>query len=325
MAEPIIICGQQRSGTTALQSALSRVDGVRNFGEIFQFHKPLIEGAPHNFYYYVNNVRGGWVAITSFAQAEEELKRYFDYLGQLADGSYFVADIKYNLWHHFAPGWLNSMGRPFMMEYFKKKQVPLIHVVRRDTFRQFVSQEFAGRAQKWHYTSGSESAPEISHFDLNCGELAEHFEMVDGNVALFRKRLSGYSRAEELVYEELFDGTQLRPGAKAKLRRILPGWVVDRAESHFVKPAVDQMAKIGNAGSVIDYFRHTKYGVMVMDALRPPLPPAPRAAPPVDRQEARLEQSDAVIANGSEEHTPDSVEQATQDENRHSPANGTGN
>ncbi|NBB80552.1 MAG: hypothetical protein GVY36_14100 [Verrucomicrobia bacterium] len=271
MAEPIIICGQQRSGTTALQSALAHVDGVRNLGEVFQFHGPLVENAAHNFYYYVNNVRGGWTALTSAEEAESELEKFLHYLETLVAGSHFVIDIKYNLWHHFSPGWFNIYGRPFMLEYFKKRGFPIIHVERKNLFRQFVSHEFASRARKWHYHEESSEIPKIPAFDLNIEELSEYFEMVDGNQALFRKRLKNYPKAVHLTYEDLFDGRALRPESERKLRRVLPGWILAEAESRFIKPAVDPVRWVKNGEAVIDAFRQTRFGVMVIDTLRPPL------------------------------------------------------
>ena len=279
MAKPIIICGQQRSGTTALQSALAHVDGVRNFGEIFQFHGPLVEEAAHNFYNYINHVRGGWTALTSIAEAEAELDKYLEHLDSLAPGSHYVVDIKYNLWHHFAPGWLNVFGRPFMLEYFKKRRFPIIHVVRENLFRQYVSHEFAARARKWHYGDATSEVPEVPAFDLNIKELMEYFEMVEGNQALFRKRLADYPPTVELTYETLFDGRSIRLESEKKLRRVLPGWILDRAESGFIKPGIDPTHWVRNAEEVIDAFRQTPFGVMVIDSLRPPLVKRPQ--PPV--------------------------------------------
>lgn len=308
MPKPIIICGQQRSGTTALQSALSRVDGVRNFGEIFQCHQPLMETAPHNFYYYVNNVRGGWVALSSMDQAEAELSKYLEYLEKLTPGRFFVADIKYNLWHHFAPGWLNAFGRPFMLEYFKKQKVPVLHVVRENLFRQYVSHEFAARTLKWHYGQSKEAAPDIPLFDIDVKDLAEYFEMVEGNQILFRKRLEAYPHAVELTYETLFEGRRIGQSAERKLRRLLPGWVLDGAESDFVKSSVDPVKWVRNGEAVIDHFRNTRFGVMVIDALRPPFE----------------EPSDAVVADGGEDEPDDAEEQSAEGEDGESAADGTG-
>ena len=270
VSKPILICGQQRSGTTALQSALSHVDSVRNFGEIFQFSDYHINKTPHNFYYYLNNVHGHWKPLISVAQAEEEFRRYLDYLNSLTEATYYVVDIKYNFWHHFAPGWVNNMGRPFMLEFFKKLEAPVVHVVRRNTFRQYVSNEIAARTAKWHFSEGDASPP-VEPFDIDVRDLEDHFEMVDGNAALFRKRLRGYPHSVELCYENLFNGTTFTDEANRLLRQVLPGWIVSAAESQFVKSKSQQMEWVRNGEAIIDYFRESSYGVMVIDSLRPPL------------------------------------------------------
>lgn len=322
MSTPIIICGQQRSGTTALQSALSRVDGVRNFGEIFQFHQPLIEEAAHNFYYYVNHVRGGWVAITSTEQAEVELSKYLKYLDSLTEGHSYIADIKYNLWHHFSPGWLNAFGRPFILEYFMRLKVPIIHVVRKNLFRQYVSLEFAARTRRWHYGNEGAEAPEIPPFDINAQDLAEYFEMVESNERLFRKRLEKYPHTVELKYEDLFEGRQIQERAQRELRRILPGWILQQAESEFVKPGIDPVAWVRNAEAVIDAFRESRFGVMVIDALRPPLPPPPPASPPPAPSVTEL--SDGVVADSCQEQAGDPINEEAQHEDGDSPPEETG-
>lgn len=307
MANPIIICGQQRSGTTALRSALSQVDGVCDFGEIFQFNQTLIEEAAHNFYHYANQIHGAWVPLTSHEQAEAELTQYLNHLENLAPGSFFLADIKYNFWHHFAPGWLNPFGRPFMLEYFKKRKTPILHLVRHNLFRQYVSHEFAARARRWHYGNERAETPAIAPFDIDTQDLAEYFEMVEGNVQLFRKRLKNYPYAVELSYESLFDGRQLTENAQRELRRILPGWILKGGESKFVKPGLDSMAWVRNPEAVIDAFRETRYGVMVIDALRPPLP----------------ECSNGVVADGRQEQAADPVKEGAQDEDGGDSAKGS--
>ncbi len=308
MAKPIIIIGQQRSGTTALQSALSEADGVKNFGEIFQFHRPQIEDTPHNFYYYVNHVRGGWEAIASAEQAEVELSKYLSYLDELAPGSHYILDIKYNLWHHFSPGWFNTFGRPYMLEYFKKLKAPIIHVVRKNVFRQYVSNEFAARTQRWHYLNESTESPQIEPFDVDQEDLADYFEMVEGNEMIFRKRLKHYPYAVELTYEKLFDGRQLQDSAQAQLRRILPGWVLEKAESRYIKPGIDPVDWVNNAEALMEAFRETRFGVMVMDALRPPW----------------VRKSDRMVADSGEQQAADAVEQQANHESREGSAEGTG-
>ena len=272
MAKPIIIIGQQRSGTTALQSALSYADGVRNFGEVFQFQRPAIEDAKHNFYYYINNVQEGWTPLTSADQAESELKRYLDYLDSMAPGKFYILDIKYNLWHHFAPGWFNPFGRPFMLEYFKKMKAPVIHVVRKNLFRQYVSNEFAARTRRWHYQQEQAAHPSIPPFKIDIKDLAAHFEAVTGNEALFRKRLEGYPQTVEVTYETLFNGRNLTAPSQAQLRKVIPGSVLKKSESRFIKPKSDPVDWVNNAEELIEHFSDTPFGVMVMDALRPPLP-----------------------------------------------------
>jgi LPS sulfotransferase NodH len=269
MVKPIFICGQQRSGTTALQSALSHVDSVKNLGEIFKIDEADVRNK-QNFYYYFENVLDNKLIIRTLEQAEREFLNYLDYLSELCPGSHCVIDIKYNFWHHFNPGWLHFVDCPPLLFYCKKNKFPIIHVTRNDVFSQYVSHQYALASNKWHYVE-NEASLNIEPFKINCPHLANYFKLVDANVALFRESLRGYDSGVELIYEELFDGIELKPASKQKLSKALPEWIVNNAKSSYVKNKANQLRKIANPEEVIDYFRNTQYGVMVIDALRPPL------------------------------------------------------
>lgn len=262
---PIVILAHQRSGTTAFRRLLVATERVRNFGEVFHTDDRQTE-LPWNFFNFRKHNPPPYV-VNAEPAVREYFFEYLAHLSRLADKSWFLLDIKYNSWCNLAPAWQDLAREPFPLSLFKQVQTPIVHITRRNLFRQFLSLEYANATGRWHFSNGaSEVAPEIG-LDIDPFRAEEAMRLARDNRDRFRDWLAGYPLAVEIEYEESFvDGLARTTYLERALHSI--GVSVELDENVTLrKTPVDLPRLVTNRDVLLHYFRGTSFEQDVGDAL----------------------------------------------------------
>jgi LPS sulfotransferase NodH len=197
---PIVILGQQRSGTTAFQRTLQTSKSIRNFGEVFQTSEKAL-AQPANFFHFKEKHPPNYTLPTGPA-VREYFEKYLAYLTDMSDRNFFLIDIKYNSWFQFTPAWHHCIDEPFQLRLVKDLKIPILHVVRENGFLQALSLEYAMAVDHWH-TRKNEDAKTIE-LRVDPKRLLRTMIRSKATTELFMGYLRGYPLRAQLVYEKMF-------------------------------------------------------------------------------------------------------------------------
>jgi LPS sulfotransferase NodH len=201
---PLIICANQRSGTTVLQKTLCKNNDFKNFGEVchhlrtndkvsfFNFRQKLI----------LDNID---YSIPSNDIQSSICELYFKFLRSKTKAKFFIVDFKYNSWHHLNTIWNSPSQEPFLMKYILSKGFPIIHIIRRNKFAQFVSIKYATKLNKFHFYNEYNSNKENVKIDIDYKECINFIERSINDSILFQRWLNDYNRVLTFYYEEMFN------------------------------------------------------------------------------------------------------------------------
>lgn len=78
------------------------------------------------------------------------LDEYMAYLGRtLPDATWIVLDVKYSHVHNFNGAWWDFVSPPFLLEYARKRTIPVIHLVRENVYQTGISNIYAQKSGVW--------------------------------------------------------------------------------------------------------------------------------------------------------------------------------
>lgn len=261
-SKPIIICAFQRSGTTALTNLLAKSANITNFGEIFASGNI---NKPQSFYYFLKineNLTKAYLIKPNFDNAKMVLKAYLSYLSSLSQTAFFLIDIKYDAWNSIATFSHLPTDEPFMLKFFKKQNIPIIHIVRKNTFKQYFSLQYGLIAKKWHYKKNEDTTTQKS-INLEPNTTIQELEKIDSVTQLFTSFLKNSSI--ELLYEDMFDENKLTNTTITKLQQIIKDDPVLVTELPFIKTPVDPKEVISNKRQILDMAKNTKFEDMIRE------------------------------------------------------------
>jgi LPS sulfotransferase NodH len=201
----IVVVAQQRSGTTALASALSSGSKIDSLGEIFH-HSP--EAGPLN---YLAWRRAQIEKASELSVPENGTQRYLwrafvDEMRSLVSKPYVLVDVKYNAWHHFNPIWYTTGDRPNLLSMVREGSARVIHLIRDDVFAQSCSLMLALETKRWHSSDpGPKNAPTMR---LEPEIVRRHMQTSRHQTDLFRRFFAGHSHYVELQYESMLEDTR---------------------------------------------------------------------------------------------------------------------
>jgi hypothetical protein len=203
MNEKVILLARQRSGTHALKSILQSHPDFHCFEEIFHAD-PAFRSYPENFFRFVEERQFPAAALFPW-NIESTLERFWEHLDELADAARFqVLDVKYNSTHFVTPAWQPLNYYPRLFDYIKENKLRVIHLIRRNSLRQWVSGKIAARLRTWSIRHETPEPPQSVRIEIQPLIWALQ-GMAEEDAVLFR----GFWNYDvlELEYADLF----LRP------------------------------------------------------------------------------------------------------------------
>lgn len=153
-----VLVGSQRSGTNFLREVLNTHPNLAVHGEVlWPYPHPSIW---HN---YVRTAVSRALPPVLPADATAVVDDYFVYLAgdtmrghphKAGDLRWVGIDIKYNQLRHIAPVIQDLMAPPFLLGYFRKRQLPILHLHRRNVLHQALSMVIADQRNVYHDYQG---------------------------------------------------------------------------------------------------------------------------------------------------------------------------
>lgn len=212
-----IMIAKQRTGTGALGSVLDQHPSISYLGEVF--HHDATDKAPNYFYFLRDLVKQDPGMILPGSNARR-FELYSEYLEARKGRLRTVVDIKYSSLHHFNAHWLGILEPPSLFKILRGKNIPVIHLVRRNHLKTFISGRLAELNNEWH--AKSEDQISVRSLEVDTQACLRFIKTeVSENVRL-RRILENHPRLLDLEYAEMFaEGGKLRDEAAAALADFL--------------------------------------------------------------------------------------------------------
>lgn len=201
----LCIVAAQRSGTTALQSALGASGQFENMKEIFHTGEQVSRGR------FVDFARRHDLRLTDFAAHGDALRlteAYVDFLIMEAGDKVPLIDIKFNSWLILQPFWAYPHQEPILMQVLKRRGAAFVFVRRRDLAGQVLSEQIARAYGIWHGVSEDEATRVI---DVDIDVVREQARLIVQAENFFGGLLSSHPRCRSVLYEEMYDDDRVNP------------------------------------------------------------------------------------------------------------------
>jgi len=262
----ILICAQQRSGTTVFQKALDSTPHVMNCSEIFHqslylkkdyksfhlFKKRLLKRRPNLSFPSKSNQKIIWDS-------------YLTMLSERTEKEFILIDVKYNSWHHLNPIWANVFEEPFLVKQIKNKNMYVVHITRQNKFSQYLSAESARKRQVWH-SSGKKEIDTIS-LEIDNSSCLNFIESSIKRDNLFIEWFKNYDSYTHFTYEELFVDGNFNVEILENIYKLLNKNIDIPLKPNLVKINNKQNRVIANNDQIKDFFSNTIYSSMIEDVL----------------------------------------------------------
>lgn len=229
----------QRSGTQALGSILDQHASIEYLGEVF--HDKHIDRASNYFGFLTNRIAQD-VSLAFPDQAPERFKQYLAHLNALSQTDISVLDVKYASTHHFEKYWKNPWAAPFFLQLLANHQIPVIHLTRRNLFRQYISNLMAETTNVWNLKQSANTPP--PKMAINTTTLIAEIEMRENHAKLMAQYLQGCPRVLSFDYAELFDDGKLAPDIANKLASFLNVAAFENRKPVFLKQTPEALDDI---------------------------------------------------------------------------------
>ena len=262
---PFFICAQQRSGTTVLHKTLGQTPLFTDFGEVFHTHRA---NGNINFFNFKEHQIGENPKLVYPSRDHQMLliEKYLANVAQHSSTKYHILDVKYNSWHHFNPVWQNICERPLFLKYIMDSGMPILHLIRKNTFEQYISSKVAIARNKFHYNK--EEQPDRVIIQVDPKSCKKAMDISKQNTIQFDKWFAGYRFVKNFYYEDLIDNNQFSDS----LIKVLEDLLKERFEKK-IEVALRKATKgtpkdfIENVGEIESYFQGTEYEDMINSAL----------------------------------------------------------
>jgi LPS sulfotransferase NodH len=224
-----LLLSTQRSGSHFLKSLIeTRFPGVVCSGEVlgepFDQQSPVLPSHPEiaRFWtWYGHEVATGAIS----AAPNKRIEAFASYLAQLsaaAEPQDLVIDVKYNSVRSLSGYEDTDHGSTDFTTFIKSREIPVLHLIRKNILKTLVSHELARQSGIWHRLTEKDPSEVLPKIRLNPKKVLraiKHLERLNND---YQEHFADYPKYEEVVYEELVD-EQNQPGESLQLLALFLG------------------------------------------------------------------------------------------------------
>lgn len=255
----VFIVGRQRSGTTVLRQLLVGA-GALDCDEIF--HGNLAR--PHRFYAFLATRAADNPSLVHPQHHQSLFQEYIAGMRGVAAGRKLAMDVKY-FGLNLIPAREDVDGkRPFVAQFMNRTGAHVIHIVRRNKLRVYVSEEMSKATGKWSAGKAEHLLAEKPRLTLDPDKVRKMIRKLVGLDERVAQQLEGLPGLASLVYEDMFDAEgNFSKRTMRVARTCMDGAPIDRTPSNLrmnPEPLSDLLA---NYDEVAAALADTKHGWML--------------------------------------------------------------
>lgn len=239
MAKYLCIVAGQRTGTTALRSALGSTGKFFNCDEIFH--------TEHRKWSFLEYAKQRHLEVAEMAMPEQAgavARDYLSYLTGVAGQKIPILDVKLNSWHVIRPFWGYSHQIPFFMNILNREGSTFLFIRRRDLTAQIVSMHIARGFNKWQAIKADDVDRKISLNIADVRNQARHILQSEMFLLSFLRRSKRFAAID---YEELFPEGNVNLSLVSKLEELM-----EVTFPKAVRPSTTP-SKIDKSATVVNY------------------------------------------------------------------------
>jgi hypothetical protein len=202
----------QRAGSYFLKSLIeSRFSSVVCTGEVleepvaFAGQFPALAGHPEMplfWLWYELQAASRSISVAP-ARRLEAFEIYLSKLDALAKPKNLLVDVKYNTLRALGGYWDTENGSGDFTSFVASRQIPVLHLIRKNTLRILISHELAKKTNVWLRTrerTGSELLPKIQ---LNPKTILAEIQSLHRLTADYQARFNNHPGYQEIIYEDI--------------------------------------------------------------------------------------------------------------------------
>lgn len=235
----LVIVAGQRSGTTALQSALASTGQYENFSEIF--HTDSDRAGQFLDFCKTRDVKVADMA--TYEQAKKICNDYLNYLLEKSGSKFPLIDVKLNSWMALRPFWAYPHEEPFLLSALKNRGASFIFITRKDISSQIFSEMIARQTQKWHNLENEDITDNI---EIDIAKARTKARLIIQAENLLYGMLKNYPKVATCYYEDMFSGAELNADFVERLSAITETSLPDVVKSQISKNAGKKASIITN-------------------------------------------------------------------------------
>ncbi|QUS36234.1 hypothetical protein [Falsirhodobacter algicola] len=196
----IFIIGRQRSGTTVFRRLLAR-HGALDCDEIF--HGNL--NARHRFYGFVRDRAAQDPAMVHPEHHAFLFRKYIERQREVAAGRKLAMDVKY-FGLNLIPQREDVDSRsPFIVSFLQESQAHVVHLVRRNKLRIFVSEEMATMTGRWSAETAGDLVTRKPALEIDVRRAVTAIRTLLQQDRRVGALLDAVPQVERVFYDEMFD------------------------------------------------------------------------------------------------------------------------
>jgi tetratricopeptide (TPR) repeat protein len=263
-----IVLAAPRTGSTVLGHSVGDAWHADFLGEVFH-DEPQDDFFSANFFRFRCDLLEAEpsLSVPTLNNQRKIFHRYCEYLQSISPSGAVIMDLKYYSWHHLNSCFVLPHEPPTLIEFIRKAQWPVVHLVRENLFALHCSLHLSQKRGIWHKSVAAE--PDHDHPTLvvdveTCRQEMEHLQSA---TTLFNGWFEGYGNLHHLTYERLFDGSRFSSAVEDAFAKIF--------REPAIKPLVPAMRKVTpplkevveNADEVLRGLAGTPFHSMAEEAL----------------------------------------------------------
>jgi hypothetical protein len=262
----LVFVAMQRTGTSAFHRALTL---TTKFAACYEVCFPLtpdvkipdgvnaeffIEANFHRWLVKFNNQKASWDII---------LDAYFQYLEGAFPKEFVSLDFKYGQVSRLE----RLIGAPTggLIEFLKRQKIPVIHIVRGNGFKRYLSNVLTSSQQKASYTKNESREIRVS-INVDTDSCLRDIDRYCDQVTLYKKQLSGYEHLCNVNYETLFLNRSINDGVRDFINDELLAGLGSLVTDNIVTP-VNYQKCLANKQEILNSELYERYPEMVNSVL----------------------------------------------------------
>jgi LPS sulfotransferase NodH len=223
-----LLLSTQRSGSHFLKAYIeSRFPSVICSGELleepiaFARQRPSLSTHPEFPKFWL------WYELEAAARnisvaPDRKIEAFAEYLSKLSamvTPKDLVVDIKYNSIRSLSGYWDTEFGSSDFTSFITSRQIPVLHLIRKNILRVIVSNQLARQTGIWHRMEERPPDELLPKVRLNPASVLDEIRYGQRLTQDYQNRFAGYPGYEEIAYEELVREQDF-PQTGAQLRTV---------------------------------------------------------------------------------------------------------